>query len=57
MISQYGGLSEEEVDDGKIKEEIIKKDGEISEIMMKRGISHFRYFPANKNYFNYCKCD
>lgn len=57
LINQYNRLSEEEVDDGKIKEEIIKRDGEISEIMTKKGISHFRYFPANKNYFNYCKCD
>lgn len=57
LIERYIGLSEKEIDDSAVKEKIIKKDHEISEFMTERGISHFRYFPANKNYFNYCICD
>lgn len=57
LLDNYAGLSEEEIDDNAVKEEIIKKDKEISDNMIQRGISHFRYFPANKNYFNYYKCD
>ena len=57
LIDQYAKLPEDKTDDIAMKEEIIKKDREISEIMIKSGISHFRYFPANTNYFNYCKCE
>ncbi len=57
LIDEYMGLSEKEIDDLTVKEEIIRKDSKISEIMMKKNISHFRYFPANNNYFNYCICD
>lgn len=38
-------------------EEYNKKYKEISDAMIQRGISHFRYFLANTNYFNYYKCD
>lgn len=57
LINKYIGLSGDQIDDSAVKEEIIKKDVEISENMMKKKINHFRYFPANKNYFNYCICD
>lgn len=57
LIERYSGLSEKEIDDSAVKEEIIKRDSEISEVMAQKKISHFRYFPANHNYFNYHICD
>lgn len=53
MIDEYENLSEEDVDKAAIKEEIISRDREISKLMSDQGISHFRYFPANTNYFHY----
>ncbi len=56
MIDEYDSLSEEDLDKLSIKEEIIIRDKEISKQMRDKGADHFRYFPANTNYFHYYNC-